>query len=59
MKSNEGIIVDIAEPEKYGFFTVHTEKHKDLKGIFFLFDSTESIIEFIKKMRETEVSFWM
>lgn len=51
-------IEDIAEPDEYVFFTVHTSKG-DMKGIGFLFDNTEAILEFIKKLRATEVSFWM
>jgi len=51
-------IKDIAEPKEYFFFTVH-RSGENLKGIGFLFDNTESIMEFIKKLRKTEVSFWM
>lgn len=57
MQSDEHI-QDIAEPKMYGFITVHLPKG-DYKGLLFLFDNTESILEFIKKIRQTEVSFWM
>ena len=58
-RNEEGFITDIAEPKQYIFFTVHTTDGKDLKGIGFIFDDTESILEFITKLRETEVSFWL
>ena len=58
MQSDDMFIKDIAEPKSYGFITLHIN-NKDYKGILFLFEDTESILEFIKKMRKTEVSYWM
>jgi len=48
----------LLDPVYYVYFTVHFNS-KDYKGIGMVFESSEDCERFIRKLRDTEVDFWM